>query len=311
MANKQIIDFPPVSVVASNNVFHVHTGVNNRISAEDLFTAIADDILIPATTSDAGIVQLTDSVSSTSTTTAATPNSVKQAYDLADSKVGITTSVIAGDGVTGGGTLSGDVTITLGTPETLSISSTNNVTASGHTHQVTFPVTSVSGKTGDVTVEAADVDGLAAVASSGSFSDLVDAPSIGTVAGRDVVTGSGDTTVSRIPDVAWVQANAGGGSSTWQYITTDVMALSNRKYIVVPTATEIEVTLPSSMNVGDFVSVKCSPKATNTLKIINNDYTIVSRVQTISSGDNIILSKGQYVQLACSVSGTELEVISG
>lgn len=39
-----------------------------------------------ATTSATGIVQLTDSISSTSTTTAATPNSVKLAYDLANSK---------------------------------------------------------------------------------------------------------------------------------------------------------------------------------------------------------------------------------
>jgi len=38
-------------------------------------------------TSQKGIVQLTDAVNSTSVTTAATPNSVKQAYDLADSAV--------------------------------------------------------------------------------------------------------------------------------------------------------------------------------------------------------------------------------
>jgi phage-related tail fiber protein len=38
-----------------------------------------------ATTAQKGAVQLTDSVSSTSTTTAATPNSVKAAYDLASS----------------------------------------------------------------------------------------------------------------------------------------------------------------------------------------------------------------------------------
>ena len=40
-----------------------------------------------ATTSDKGAVQLTDSISSTSTTTAATPNSVKSAYDLANAAV--------------------------------------------------------------------------------------------------------------------------------------------------------------------------------------------------------------------------------
>jgi len=38
------------------------------------------------TTSDVGVLQLTDSTSSTSTTTAATPNSVKTAYDLGASK---------------------------------------------------------------------------------------------------------------------------------------------------------------------------------------------------------------------------------
>lgn len=41
------------------------------------------DIIEPGTTSARGTVQLTDSTSSTSTTTAATPNAVKGAYDLA------------------------------------------------------------------------------------------------------------------------------------------------------------------------------------------------------------------------------------
>ena len=40
-----------------------------------------------ASTSAAGVVQLTDSISSTSTTTAATPNSVKTAYDLANAAI--------------------------------------------------------------------------------------------------------------------------------------------------------------------------------------------------------------------------------
>ena len=42
------------------------------------------DIIEPGTTSARGTVQLTDSTASTSTTTAATPNAVKAAYDLAD-----------------------------------------------------------------------------------------------------------------------------------------------------------------------------------------------------------------------------------
>ena len=42
------------------------------------------DVIEPGTTSARGTVQLTDSTASTSTTTAATPNAVKAAYDLAD-----------------------------------------------------------------------------------------------------------------------------------------------------------------------------------------------------------------------------------
>lgn len=70
------------------------TIVNADINAS---AAIAGSKIQAASTSNAGVVQLTDSTSSTSTTTAATPASVKSAYDLA---------VVAslGSGATGGGT---------------------------------------------------------------------------------------------------------------------------------------------------------------------------------------------------------------
>ena len=74
------------------------------------------------TTSAAGVLQLTDSTSSTSTTTAATPNSVKTAYDLANAAL-----------PKAGGTMSGDITLDaalvdgLGSPGTSGyiLSSTN------------------------------------------------------------------------------------------------------------------------------------------------------------------------------------------
>lgn len=50
-----------------------------------------------ATTSVKGAVQLTDSTSSTSTTTAATPNSVKSAYDLANAAIPKSTVTTSGD----------------------------------------------------------------------------------------------------------------------------------------------------------------------------------------------------------------------
>lgn len=50
-----------------------------------------------ASTTQSGAVQLTDSTSSTSTTTAATPNSVKSAYDLANGAIPKTLTTTTGD----------------------------------------------------------------------------------------------------------------------------------------------------------------------------------------------------------------------
>lgn len=60
----------------------------------DLGTVITSHQTIPTgSTSTSGIVQLTDSVSSTSTTTAATPKNVKAAYDLANGKASPSSSL--------------------------------------------------------------------------------------------------------------------------------------------------------------------------------------------------------------------------
>lgn len=46
--------------------------------------------------------------------------------------------VIAGNGMTGGGALTGNVTLTMGTPGSISNSSTNSVTSTSHTHALGF-----------------------------------------------------------------------------------------------------------------------------------------------------------------------------
>ena len=50
------------------------------------------------------------------------------------------------------------------------------------------PVTSVAGRTGDVTLSASDISGLATVATSGAYSDLSGLPTLGTAAALDVGT---------------------------------------------------------------------------------------------------------------------------
>lgn len=57
--------------------------------------------------------------------------------DLPSTIVRTSRQVIAGNGLTGGGALSSDVTVTLGTPSTLTVSSTNAVTSTSHTHAIT------------------------------------------------------------------------------------------------------------------------------------------------------------------------------
>ena len=56
----------------------------------------------------------------------------------------------------------------------------------------TDAVTSVAGRTGAVTLSASDVSGLAAVATSGAYSDLSGTPTLGTAAAEDVGTSAGN-----------------------------------------------------------------------------------------------------------------------
>jgi hypothetical protein len=66
----------------------------------------------------------------------------------------VVNSLTAGNGLAGTAfNGSAAQTFALGTPSTLTTGTTNGVTATSHTHAVTFPVTSVNGATGAVTVE--------------------------------------------------------------------------------------------------------------------------------------------------------------
>ena len=57
--------------------------------------------------------------------------------DLSAVYVPVGRTVTAGNGLTGGGALSGNITVTLGTPGTLTVSTSNAVTADSHTHAIT------------------------------------------------------------------------------------------------------------------------------------------------------------------------------
>ena len=74
-------------------------------------SAVTNTTIRSTSTAQTGVVQLTDSISSTSTTTAATPNAVKTAYDLAATKFASAGGAISGDvSVTGNLTVTGQTT---------------------------------------------------------------------------------------------------------------------------------------------------------------------------------------------------------
>lgn len=73
------------------------------VNGKGLITAVTATTIRTGTTAQTGVLQLTDSISSTSTTTAATPNSVKTAYDLANAAL-----------PKSGGTMTGAITLKAG-----------------------------------------------------------------------------------------------------------------------------------------------------------------------------------------------------
>lgn len=112
---------------------------------------------LTATTSRRGLVELaTDAEvdAGTDVERTVTPAGLKRRIDT---RATTARTITAGNGLTGGGDLSADRILTLGTPGTLSTVTANAVSAESHTHAVTFPVTSVAGKTGAVTLAKGDV----------------------------------------------------------------------------------------------------------------------------------------------------------
>jgi hypothetical protein len=92
---------PPSYLTADVQIDLLNTATTQTINAARV---------VAGSTSAAGVLQLTDSTSSTSTTTAATPNSVKTAYDLAASANATANAALPKTG----GTMTGAITFAAG-----------------------------------------------------------------------------------------------------------------------------------------------------------------------------------------------------
>ncbi|MEH8096733.1 phage tail protein [Gallibacterium anatis] len=121
-------------------------GTPKKISGDTTNTAEADGHtheIEKASTSRYGITQLTDSINFASSLFAASALAVKTAYDkavsaynLAAGKANSTTNISAGNGLTGGGQINANRTIAMGTPSSITASTTNSVTSTSHTHAI-------------------------------------------------------------------------------------------------------------------------------------------------------------------------------
>lgn len=101
-------------------------------------------------------------------------------------------SILAGSGLTGGGTLSDTRTISLGTPGTITNSTTNSVSSTSHTHSLSLPNASTT--TQGIVELATDAetvsgsDSTRAVTPSGLNSLLTNAPTVQNLAGGNIST---------------------------------------------------------------------------------------------------------------------------
>lgn len=136
--------------VLVGNASNVATSV--ALSGDVTLTNAGVATVVSGSTSTAGKLQLTDSTSSTSTTTAATPNAVKSAYDLANGKASLSTAQTFTAAQRG--TVSAIGAVAAGTT-TLDFATANNFSMSlpaGGTVTLGNPSNLVAGQSGVITI---------------------------------------------------------------------------------------------------------------------------------------------------------------
>lgn len=170
--------------------------------------------LSKASTAVAGVVKLVDNTNSDSVTDAPT---AKVAKALATAKADKTTSVGAGAGLTGGGDLSSNRTITMGVPGTLGENTVNAATGDSHTHRINLATKDSAGlvRIDDVL----DSSSSTVAASSRAVKLLNDnkADKSTAITAGTGLTGGGNLTASRtiqvdfnVLDARYAQAGVGG-----------------------------------------------------------------------------------------------------
>lgn len=191
----------------------VTINVDNGLSGGGTGTVISISGVTASTTAP-GVVQLAEDSDVTST------DKVVTAKQLADAKAAAIeaaeVTITAGNGLTGGGT-GNEINVALGTPGTITPTSTNSVTESSHTHALTLPsasesVAGVVKKASNTDITAGTDDSkfvtpkqLTSVANSKVTANSAITGATHTKITYDskgLVTGGSDLTASDIPDLS-------------------------------------------------------------------------------------------------------------
>lgn len=89
------------------------------------------------------------------------------------------------------------------------------------------------------------------------------------------------------------------GSGIWIVVDNSSTDLTlKREYLVLNNTNNVDLSLPSSLIAGNTIRVY-NPKQTtnNTVRIVNNNHTLIGNSKTLSSSDNLILEAGYYVEI--------------
>jgi len=184
-AKQDAIDSAKVTIQTSNGI----TG--GSATAGNSFTLSGVD----ATTSAKGVVQLATDSDKTST------DKVVTAKQLETARTSASVTVTAGNGLTGGGT-GNSTTIALGTPSTITQSTTNSVTSNSHTHALSFAaVTSPSASGNEI-----------------SFIDTVSQGTDGGISATKKTVRSASTTQTGVVELA-TQDEVNTGTDTARVVT--------------------------------------------------------------------------------------------
>lgn len=92
----------------------------------------------------------------------------------------------------------------------------------------------------------------------------------------------------------------------WVIYAASATLSKNSQNIIIATSAAADMAIPSGMGATEFTELVNSPASTQTVRLINNNYTIRGDNGSVSPGDNLILLPGERVHVL-AVSPTVLE----